>query len=294
MDIDKQIKLRDGRTLAFNEHGDFSGKPVFFIHGNPGSRLLRHPDENIAKNLGVRIIAPDRPGYGLSDFQKNRRLLDFPDDMAQLADALNIDKFAIFGVSAGGPCVASCAYKLPNRITQAAIVSGPSPVNREGAYDGMGSSWRMSFKMAEKLPLKLLRPLIWIQRQLLSRNPEQALANFAKMLSPSDQEMLSRPYIINFLLSRQDEATRQGVKGMVHEAKILVSPWGFRPDDIKVGVHLWFWEDDYAIPMQMGHYLAARIPHNQTHFFKGGGHMSFFDHWGNIIEALISEKQLTG
>ena len=90
---------------------------------------MRHPDENIVENMGVRIITPDRPGYGYSDFQPKRVLLDFPDDISQLAEALGIKQFSIFGVSAGGPYVAACAYKLGEQITNAAIVSGSAPFN---------------------------------------------------------------------------------------------------------------------------------------------------------------------
>ena len=149
---DRVIRLRDGRALAYTEHGDLSGEPVVFIHGNPGSRLVRHPDETIVQGLGARVITPDRPGFGLSDFQPRRALLDFPDDIAQLADALGLDGFAIFGVSAGGPHVAACTYKLPDRITRAAIVSGASSVNRPSAYDGMHPAWRMAFMFGQRLP----------------------------------------------------------------------------------------------------------------------------------------------
>ena len=101
-DKDETIILRDGRQLAYTEHGDPSGKHVFLIHGNPSSRLMRHPDESIVTSLGARIITADRPGYGRSDFQPNRKLLDMPNDIAQLANAMGINKFSVFGVSAGG------------------------------------------------------------------------------------------------------------------------------------------------------------------------------------------------
>ncbi len=99
----KTLTLRDGRTLGYAEYGDPRGTPVFLCHGTPGSRLDRHPDETIATSLGVRLIVPDRPGYGLSSFQTGRSLLDWPADLDQLADSLGIGRFAVVGVSGGDP-----------------------------------------------------------------------------------------------------------------------------------------------------------------------------------------------
>jgi pimeloyl-ACP methyl ester carboxylesterase len=103
------FRLRDGRALGYAEYGDPGGTPVFFFHGSPGSRLQRHPDASIASELGTRIITIDRPGYGLSDFQPERTLLDWPADVAQLADALHIERFAAIGLSGGGPYLLACA-----------------------------------------------------------------------------------------------------------------------------------------------------------------------------------------
>ncbi len=111
---DNVLQLRDGRVLGYAEYGNPNGKPVFFFHGLPGSRRQRHPDNSIARELDARIVTIDRPGYGLSDFQPDRRLLDWPDDVAQLADALNIDQFAAIGLSGGGPYLLSCAYMMPD------------------------------------------------------------------------------------------------------------------------------------------------------------------------------------
>src|SRR5215471_20729905 len=126
---DNIISLRDGRKLGYAEYGDPAGKPIFFFHGLPGSRLQRHPDGSIAIELGARIIAIDRPGYGLSDFQQGRTLLDWPDDVAQLADSLQIDQFAAIGLSGGGPYLLACAYSIPERINSATVVSGMGPVD---------------------------------------------------------------------------------------------------------------------------------------------------------------------
>jgi pimeloyl-ACP methyl ester carboxylesterase len=285
---EKSVKLRDGRRLAYTEHGDLSGKPVLFIHGNPGSRNLRHPDESIAQRLGARIITPDRPGYGLSDFQPGRRLLDYPEDIAQLMTMLGLEKFVVLGVSAGGPYAAACAYKLANRVTKTAIVSGAAPVDREGAFEGVPESLRQAFAMIRKLPTWLSRFILWQQTQAQLRDPEQSLIARAAELSKADQDMLARREFRAQVLAYRKEAVRQGVRGMLREMQILASPWDIPLEDIVGEVHVWHWEEDLFVPIQMGRYIAGRIPQAQTHFLPGGGHYSLFEHWPEILHSLVS------
>jgi pimeloyl-ACP methyl ester carboxylesterase len=110
------ITLHDGRRLAYIEAGDPDGKPVFVLHGLPGSRLSVKKVSEQAAFVGARLICPDRPGIGYSDPKQDRKLTDYPDDLTQLADHLNIEQFAVVGVSAGGPYAIACAAKHPNRV----------------------------------------------------------------------------------------------------------------------------------------------------------------------------------
>ena len=143
--------LSDGRSLAYAEYGDSHGKPVFFFHGMPGSRLFRPPDE-ITEKTGVRLITTDRPGYGLSAFQPGRRFLDWPGDISQVADHLGIQKFYAAGHSGGGPYVAACAYALPERVTAAAVLSGAGPVAAPGSTRGMTSTNKLGLTMGRFIP----------------------------------------------------------------------------------------------------------------------------------------------
>src|SRR5215467_7104128 len=171
---DNIISLRDGRTLGYAEYGDSNGKPVFFFHGLPGSRLQRHPDESIATGLGARIITIDRPGYGLSDFQQARILLDWPDDVTQLANSLQLDQFAAIGLSGGGPYLLSCAYKMPERITTATIISGMGPIDNADALKSMLPSMRLGLGIAPKVPWGFVRLALDPIAKLISRNPSGA------------------------------------------------------------------------------------------------------------------------
>jgi pimeloyl-ACP methyl ester carboxylesterase len=285
----KTIQLPDGRDLAYMQHGDLSGTPVFFIHGNPGSRLMRHPDESIITDLGVRLITMDRPGYGYSDYQTNRTLLDFPSDLASLADALNIDTFALFGVSAGGPYTAATAYKMPERVRIAAIVSGVAPFDRPNPYEGVNETYTQAFKLS-KWPFWLLRPLIWLGDRSSLNDREAYWQEVLGRASRDDREVLQRPEIKEQVLNYLPEATRQGSKGRAREAKILVNPWGFDLSEIQPTVHLWYWEDDTIVPPQMGRYLEQKIPNTVPHFLPNGGHFGFYDHWREILEPLANNN----
>ncbi len=155
------LQLNDGRSLGYAEFGDPGGKPVFFFHGTPGSRLFRPPDE-ITRKIGVRLITADRPGYGLSTFQPGRRILDWPADIAQLASHLGIHKFAVSGHSGGGPYVAACAYAIPERLTVAAVLSGAGPADSPGARRGMTSMNKFGVTVGPFLPWPLWHLLVWV------------------------------------------------------------------------------------------------------------------------------------
>jgi pimeloyl-ACP methyl ester carboxylesterase len=185
--------LPDGRTLSYAQYGDLNGKPIFFFHGTPSSRLFRHPDDSLTKSLGVRLITIDRPGFGLSDFQPGRQLLDWPDDVAALADDINIQTFAVAGISGGGPYAAACAYKIPHRLTMAGIISGVGPTDVEENVQDLYKIRKAGVFLARESPW-FLRPLIWLI-QNPQRNPEKYYSKILITSSPPDQAVLSRPEI---------------------------------------------------------------------------------------------------
>ena len=134
-----QVKTPDGRQLSTQTYGDPDGKPVFLLHGTPGSRIGPHPRGTVLHRLGVRLIAFDRPGYGDSDRFEGRRVADAATDVLAIADAFDLDKFAVVGRSGGGPHALACAAKLPDRLTRAAVLVGLAPPVADGLdwYEGM-------------------------------------------------------------------------------------------------------------------------------------------------------------
>jgi pimeloyl-ACP methyl ester carboxylesterase len=289
MAIDKTsqtIRLKDGRLLGYAEYGAPQGKPVFFFHGWIGSRLDFRPNDAIAHSLGARVIAIDRPGCGLSDFKPGRTILDWPNDVAELADSLGIDQFAVSGHSFGGPYVAACAYKIPGRLTAAGIVAGIGPLNRPGATSGLPTLPRLALWMAGHAPLLLGKPYIW-QMVWLTRHPNILWKGLSSQLPKAEVEMLSRPEFVGFL-DGMSEMFRSGNRGALWDARAFACPWEFRVEDIRMKVYLWYGEADGNVPLQMGEYYKRAIPECGATFYPGEGHFIMYSRAEEILRTLIS------
>jgi pimeloyl-ACP methyl ester carboxylesterase len=283
----KLIHLRDGRTLGYAEFGDLTGKPVFFFHGFPGSRLQRAPGDLIATSLGAHIITIDRPGFGLSAFQPGRTLLDWPNDVAALADALEIDQFAAIGLSGGGPYLLACAYKIPRRLTSATIISGLGPLDQPGVNLGMDRSNRVVLGAAKRTPWWLIRLILAPAVSIVQRDP--AVSKYLPASAPQvDKDVFARPAVQ--AMNRADllEACRNGVDGLSWELVLFTRPWGFRLEDINMKMYLWQGEADTTIPLSMGKYMARTLPDCQARFIPGEGHTLMYNYWQDILALALS------
>jgi pimeloyl-ACP methyl ester carboxylesterase len=279
------ITLTDGRTLAYAEYGDPRGKPVFFFHGTPGSRLFHPPDEVTAR-VGVRLITVDRPGYGESTFQPNRRLLDWPNDIAQLAGALGINKFAVVGHSGGGPHTLACAYALPDRVIAAATIAGAGPIETPGATDDMIPLNKFGFKYGQYMPWPIGRTITSLIFHERCTNPAKAFDN-DKNRPPADQEIMDRPEIRDLCIRTEVEAFRPGIKGMAWDVRLITRPWGFNLEEINIPVRLWHGTADNVTSIRMAQYMAGKIPNSQLTVCPNEGHMLLIPHWEEILTQLI-------
>lgn len=288
--VSRQIQLRDGRRLGFAEWGDPAGKPIFLFHPLPGSRLFRHPDDLIAAALGVRLITIDRPGFGVSDPYPGRKLLNWPDDVVKLADGLNIDRFAVLGVEAGGAHALACAYMIPRRLVAVGLASSLSPLNRPGGRANMIPLLRNSYIMAFRAPT-LLRLTMYFGAREAQSYPEKYLSRTDDpLLSDSDRAMLlQNPAIRAMSVESIAETFRIGSTPYSDEMILLARAWGFRLRDISILTHLWHGEKDVIAPAQMGYYLANELLACDAHFYPGEGHALIFSRWSEILSTLVSE-----
>jgi pimeloyl-ACP methyl ester carboxylesterase len=284
------IRLSDGRVLGYAEFGDPTGRPVIFCHGFGDSRLTRNPDDALTAALGVRLITLDGRGIGLSDFKHARSILDVVDDIALLADELQLDRFAVFGWSGGGPHALACAYAFPDRITAVGVACGFAPMDRPGATADMRKD------MQRFIPL--LRRMPWLAKVAMAslpgqyrKDPDKAFnKQFGHGLPEADTQMLARAEIRANVLAGAVEAVRSGSQGLALELQLLFArPWGFRPEDIQSEVQLWYGDADVLVPPQMGQYLAQAIGRSHLTIYPGEGHMLYVTHWAEILRSLTAD-----
>ena len=283
------IRLTDGRTLGWAEAGVPDGVPVFAFHGSPGSRHQVLIDDLPMRELRVRWIAPDRPGYGLSTFHAGRRFADWADDVRQLADHLGLDRFAVLGLSGGGPHAAVCAALLPDRVTAAAIVSGVGPLGEKGSEAGMMPPNRLFTRLARKAPA-LNRIPFGAMAFLGRRMPDRLLAAMAKQAPAPDAALLRRPDILAAFRRDLGGASPTTGRAAAQDFELIARDWGFRLEDITVPVHVWQADQDINVPAAHARTQASRIPGSILHEIEGEGHFMFVNHLDDILRTLLASS----
>lgn len=295
MQTENSICLFDGRTLGYAEYGDPNGFPVFYFHGGQESRLSGRFMDHMARQLHIRLIAPERPGIGLSTPQPQRQFLDWAQDISQLADSLGTESFSVFGLSGGAPHVLACAYTLPHRIRKVAVVSGTAPYNYKGKLKGSWFPVRLVHWFAAAKTDKNLRTFMDYEEQTLRETPGKRLRQLQKYLPKPDRELLKAhpEYGISFLQGSL-EAFRQGNEAVVQEWRLYVRDWGFELKDIRVPIQLWYGDQDKMTPKYRGFYLEKELPQAHLSLLPNEGHFSLIrNHQETILRELLPES-LTG
>ena len=291
MKTDERITLSDGRALAYAEFGDRSGHPVLYFHGSPSSRLepLMIGDDVLVR-LGLRVIAPDRPGMGGSDFQSGRGFSDWPADVTSLADALGLARFSVMGNSGGGPYVAVCGVRIPERLLSAVIVSGGWRMDTPEAKAGLPFPNRMAMLLAKRAPW-LLKILLASMGGVAASDPDKELAQLAKRMPPADVAAFAEPGRLEAFGRTMRECLRQGAKGATWDMRLFVRDFGFRPEEIRVPLTWFHGEADTNAPIAMVRKATASIPDATLVTYPGEAHLStLVQHIDAIAAALVQPE----
>ncbi|NNE42787.1 MAG: alpha/beta hydrolase [Gemmatimonadetes bacterium] len=282
----RHATLRDGRRIAWEEAGDPDGFPMIGVHGNPGSRLswlLPLRDQDLT---GCRIILPDRPGVGESDPHPQGCEHDWSADVAELADHLGADRFAIAGVSGGGPFALSVADRLRDRVSALALVA-TGPVLDELIREAPTGA-RLFFKLGRDVP-GLMRVRSAVLAQRARRDPAALVQRTFVPYGAIDRAQLERPEVLDHLARDYAEAFRQGGRRSADEMVQYANPWPI-PEDLPVPTSLWCGRLDEIVSPRATEYLAGVLPHAEFHEMDRYGHLWFLDHGAEVFRDLARHR----
>jgi pimeloyl-ACP methyl ester carboxylesterase len=283
----QSLELPDGRTLCFAEWGDPAGFPVFSLHGTPGGRLTRHPDEAKYAQAGARVITYDRPGYGRSDRHRGRRVVDCVGDVAAIADHLGVERFAVTGGSGGGPHSLAVAARLGGRVVRARCAVGVAPYGLADLdfFEGMDPlnvkefSWALEGE--EVLAVELARELQEMGDRV-AQDPSKLLGD-DWALDEADRAVMARSEMAAVTRESTQELVRGGHWGWVDDDRAFMMPWGFELAEIAVPVEVRYGARDALVPAAHGAWLGRNVPGAQVVVEHSAGHMADPD---EVVERM--------
>ena len=278
-----ELRASDGRVIAFEVVGDLDATPVLLCHGLADSRLAAQWLQRPARELGLCVIAPDRPGIGGTDRRWLNQLADWADDAAVVLDALRIDSAALLGVSGGGPFAAACAARIPARVRSLMLVC---PLGlTEWPTDGMAQGERLSFMLAARAPAFSA----WSMGRLAAlarRSPDTFLWLAATNQPDVDIRALQRRDMRESFLTCYLEAFRRGSWGVAQDLRLLTRPWGFDLGSITAPTSVHHGDADTTVPVQHARLYAQAIPGAQLQIHPGEGHFSILSDPHDIFAAF--------
>ncbi|MFD7556217.1 alpha/beta fold hydrolase [Streptomyces sp. NPDC059533] len=285
-----QVRAADGRALTVERWGDPDGKPVFLLHGMPGSRLGPAPRGMVLYQRRMQLIAYDRPGYGGSDRHPGRTVADVAQDVAAIADAMGFDTFAVAGRSGGGPGALACAALLPDRVTRTAALVPMAPRDAEDLdwFAGMAASNVKEYTTASSDPEELAARLI-PRAAGIARDPGRLLDELRRELTASDRMIVSDAGLRSMLLRNYREGVRTSAWGWIDDMLAFSSPWGFDPADIRCPVLIWHGELDVFSPVGHARWLARRIPGATTTFDPAAAHFAALRALPDVLTWLLRD-----
>ncbi|GCA97592.1 alpha/beta fold hydrolase [Mycolicibacterium sp. NCC-Tsukiji] len=273
--LEGNIAVGEDRQIGFAEFGNPQGRAVFWLHGTPGARR-QIPTEarSFAARKNIRLIGIDRPGIGSSTPHQYENVLGFTDDLRTIADTLGINRFAVIGLSGGGPYTLATAAAMPDRVVMAAVLGGVAPLIGE---DGISSGLMELAKIVRPIIEVADTPIRWVAGSLIKLiGPfgSPALDLYARISPDGDRNLLSRPEFKAMFLDDLLNGSRKQLAAPFADIVVFARDWGFRLEDIKVPVRWWHGDADHIVPYAHGQHAVARIADAEMYTLPGESHLA--------------------
>jgi pimeloyl-ACP methyl ester carboxylesterase len=284
---DGRLELSDRRTLAWRWWGEPGATPILRLQGTPGSRLYRHPKAAVQKELGVRYLMADRPGYGGSTRLPGRGVAVIGDDLAALLDHHQIERVPVMGTSGGGPHALAVAARHPARISAVSVIVGAAPLEPEEVSRLVGVN-AAGYAAAEHGWESLNKLLTEVRERLLG---DEGMAGVLSDAPATDVAIMQDPIWQRTSRANTAEALKQGAEGWTDESMALHADWDFDPGLVQASVTWWAGDSDKNAPLSAAKRAAARLHEVDLRVWHNEGHFASLTHEAEVVRELLSRSR---
>jgi len=285
----QQMTLQDGRLLGYADTGPRSGTPLFLMHPSTGSRLHHHPDETILFENKIRLITPDRPGFGLSDPNPTASILNYADDLCELADNLGLDKFSLTSYGGGAPYALACSVTLSQRVLQTILISPVSPFGDKSLF----STNKRLGKLAFHFP-SAARPILKFMTRSLLIDPAGYYKQVYGHACESDVAGFSEPEVTDGILLAMREGMRQGPTALSNDLQLISQDWGIDFSHVTQPITIWHGTLDQHVPIEAVRQLHQALGNASLTEIKEHGHLVIYYCWREILNTIKKENTYKG
>lgn len=280
---ERRVRWR-GLTIGLCEYGDPQGRRLGLLHGLPGSRIWGEPLAQAARRYHLCIVAPDRPGYGLSDALPDYQAETIAQWLEGLVGHYGDQAWSWIGVSGGGPVAIGLACLRPQRVKALALVGSPVSIEHTRREDHDRRNYFL-LRLVRHAPF-LMPPILHFVRRIMLKHPEIAIARMRAKLNPSDRQCLQGQYL-DILTRQLREGYRQGYVGVQEDIRYLSKPWPVQWHALTLPIQIWHGQEDRIVPIGQAKMLSQTWAHARYHEIPNRGHFLAFDE--DIAESILQE-----
>lgn len=238
-----------------------------------------------ARARGIRLFGVERPGTGWSTAHRYRRVREFADDIRALADYLDLPRFAVVGLSGGGPYTLACAHTLPDRVAAACVIGGIGPTAGPDAVPSYTRALSLAGPVLSAVAGPVGRALPRMVTPLVPY-AEAAVRAFSKVAPKADRPILLDPAFGEVLVGDLLHVLDDGLAAPAHDARLFSRAWGFRLRDVQPPVHFFQGDADGIVPESHGRHQAKSVQRGTLTILEGGGHLAGYVDSARVFEAL--------
>jgi len=296
----RSLVLRDKRLLGYHDTGDPQGYPVIFFHGSPGSRLEGSFFTDLLRRHKLRMIAPDRPGAGLSTFNSKQTFQSFSADLTELIEHLGLTAYSLIAISGGVPFALAFASEERVSIKSLTLLSGVGPLyGNEAILAQCPPQFSALVNLGLRVPKLphyyfpvLFNPaLSWYAKKY----PMSFIGLFALGMCLEDKIILRDQAVALLLTEDFFEGLKNGSRGAAMEFSMFLRDWPFDITQIKVPVKIWHGAEDQNVPVAFAHFLGEKLRNATVNIVAREGHFSLSIKYANAIltELALAASEFT-